>query len=40
MDRPSFEKMLNEYYQIVGWDSRTGIPTDKKLRELGLERLE
>lgn len=40
MDRPSFEKMLDEYYQIVGWDSRTGMPTDEKLRELGLERLE
>jgi aldehyde:ferredoxin oxidoreductase len=36
MDRASFEKMLDEYYEIVGWDKRTGIPTDEKLRELGI----
>jgi len=40
MDRASFERMLDEYYQIVGWESHTGIPADKKLRELGLEKLE
>jgi len=38
VDREAFEKMLNEYYKIVGWDKETGIPTEKRLKELGLER--
>ncbi|MDW7669755.1 MAG: aldehyde ferredoxin oxidoreductase family protein, partial [Bacillota bacterium] len=29
--------MLDEYYESRGWDVTTGIPTKKKLRELGLE---
>lgn len=29
------ETMLNEYYQIRGWDEN-GVPTDEKLAELGL----
>jgi len=28
--------MLDDYYQIRGWDKRTGIPTTEKLKELGL----
>jgi len=28
--------MLEEYYRVRGWDSRSGIPTVKKLEELGL----
>lgn len=40
VDRYSFEKMLDEYYDIVGWDRLMGIPTDKKLNELGIEKLE
>ena len=39
MEKASFERMLDEYYQIVGWDKRNGIPKDKKLKELGLEKL-
>lgn len=35
IDRQNFEKMLNEYYEIRGWD-RNGIPTQKKCKELGL----
>lgn len=31
-----FESMLNNYYDICGWDIETGIPTKKKLEELGL----
>jgi len=31
-----YEGMLEEYYQARGWDSQTGIPKQKKLRELGL----
>jgi len=40
VDRSAFEKMLDEYYQIVGWDKVTGIPTKEKLMELGIENLE
>ncbi|MDY7078359.1 MAG: aldehyde ferredoxin oxidoreductase family protein [Chloroflexota bacterium] len=29
--------MLEEYYQLRGWDPETGWPTKEKLRELGLE---
>jgi len=31
-----FEGMLDRYYRLRGWDSR-GVPTEEKLRELGLE---
>jgi aldehyde:ferredoxin oxidoreductase len=34
--RSDFEKMLDEFYEISGWD-RTGTPSEAKLRELGLE---
>ncbi len=30
------EKMLTDYYRARGWDTETGIPTEKKLKELGL----
>jgi aldehyde:ferredoxin oxidoreductase len=30
------EYMLDEYYRLRGWDTRTGIPTRSKLKELGL----
>ena len=30
------DKMLDEYYELRGWD-KDGIPTDEKLKELGLE---
>jgi len=35
-----FESMLNNYYDICGWDVETGIPTKKKLEELGLSFVE
>ena len=31
------EMMLDDYYRERGWDVKTGIPTKKKLEELGLE---
>ena len=37
VDSEAFEKMLDEYYGLMGWDSKTGNPTDAKLLELGLE---
>ena len=36
VDKESFEKMLDEYYQIVGWEKVTGIPTKEKLVQLGI----
>jgi aldehyde:ferredoxin oxidoreductase len=30
------EKMLKDYYKIRGWD-KNGVPTEKRLRKLGLE---
>jgi aldehyde:ferredoxin oxidoreductase len=32
----NLEKMLDDYYNLVGWDIKTGIPTRQKLDELGL----
>lgn len=32
----NYEGMLDEYYETRGWDKKTGIPTRKKLEELGL----
>ncbi|MGC9103919.1 MAG: aldehyde ferredoxin oxidoreductase C-terminal domain-containing protein, partial [Candidatus Methanodesulfokora sp.] len=32
------DQMLNEYYELRGWDIDTGIPKMSKLRELGLEK--
>ena len=34
--RENLDKMLDEYYEIRGWDVKTGIPTKEKLVELGL----
>ena len=30
------EFMLNEYYELRGWDKKTGFPTRRKLSELDL----
>ena len=37
IDREKFERMLDEYYQLRGWDIRTGLQTKAKLGELRLE---
>jgi aldehyde:ferredoxin oxidoreductase len=37
LDRTKFEKMKSEYYSLRGWDVTTGVPTRKKLEELGLK---
>jgi aldehyde:ferredoxin oxidoreductase len=36
LDRKKFEKMKDEYYQLRGWDVATGVPSRKRLKELGL----
>jgi aldehyde:ferredoxin oxidoreductase len=33
-----FEKILDDYYDERGWDRETGVPPDKKLEALGIER--
>jgi aldehyde:ferredoxin oxidoreductase len=37
LSRDGFEDMKNEYYQLRGWDSKTGLLTREKLRELALD---
>ncbi|MCP8319145.1 MAG: aldehyde ferredoxin oxidoreductase C-terminal domain-containing protein, partial [Candidatus Methylarchaceae archaeon HK01B] len=39
LDKEKFEKMKDEYYQLKGWDLETGLPTEKKLEELGLKEV-
>jgi aldehyde:ferredoxin oxidoreductase len=36
MDKEKFEDMKTEYYGYRGWDTATGLPTKKKLKELKL----
>jgi len=36
---PHLEDMLNNYYSLMGWDRRTGLPLPETLAELGLEYL-
>jgi aldehyde:ferredoxin oxidoreductase len=37
LDRAAFSQMLDDYYKIHGWDSVTGNPTEKTVRDLGLD---
>lgn len=32
-----FKSMVRRFYELMGWDVKTGIPTREKLREVGLE---
>ena len=36
-DRDKYEKLLDRYYKLRGWDVSTGWPTREKLEELGLK---
>ena len=38
LDYEEFSKALDEYYALRGWD-KEGIPTEEKLRELGLDEM-
>jgi len=38
MTEEKVNRMLDEYYELRGWN-QNGIPTEKKLRELGLEKI-
>jgi aldehyde:ferredoxin oxidoreductase len=35
----NLEPMLDEYYQLYGWDITTGIPTEETLQKLGLKEI-
>jgi aldehyde:ferredoxin oxidoreductase len=37
LDEKGFQKLLTGYYEARDWDKETGIPTDEKLKELGLD---
>ena len=39
LDRTQWSAMLDEYYELHGWDKRTGRPKKETLLELGLEDL-
>jgi aldehyde:ferredoxin oxidoreductase len=36
-DQKKWDKLLDEYYDLVGWDKETGAPTRRKLEALGLK---
>ncbi|MEI6127885.1 MAG: aldehyde ferredoxin oxidoreductase C-terminal domain-containing protein [Pseudomonadota bacterium] len=35
--REMLDYMLDQYYELRGWDKETGIPSSEKLIELGLD---
>ena len=37
LSRDTIDKLLDEYYELRGWDKKTGLPTKEKLIELGLD---
>jgi len=37
INKPEFEKTLDEYYDLRGWD-KNGVPTEEKLGELGISQ--
>lgn len=37
LDRECFNTMLDEYYQLHGWDAETGIPLPETIERLGLD---
>jgi aldehyde:ferredoxin oxidoreductase len=37
IDRVKFKEMINEYYDLHGWDEN-GVPNEETLRKLGLEK--
>ena len=39
LNHEKWEAMLDHYYEIHGWDTKTGIPTAETLRACGLEEL-
>ena len=36
-DKDMWDKMLDKYYELHGWDIETGLPTPESLKQIGLE---
>ena len=36
---PHWEKMMDQYYQLMGWDRKTGMPLPETLKDLDIEDL-
>ena len=36
LSRQTIDGLLDEYYALRGWDQKTGLPFENKLKELGL----
>ena len=36
LSKEKLERVMDKYYEMRGWSTRTGIPTKEKLEELGL----
>ncbi len=39
LEKDKFEKVLDEYYELRGWDKETGLPTRQKLEEVDLKEV-
>jgi aldehyde:ferredoxin oxidoreductase len=39
IDKEKFEKMLEDYYEVRGWDRQSGIPTKERLERLGMGKV-
>ena len=39
LDKEIVDQVLDEYYELRGWDIESGVPTPTKLTELGLARV-
>jgi aldehyde:ferredoxin oxidoreductase len=39
LDREEFEKALDTYYEMMGWDVATGVPRDARLHQLNIRDL-
>ncbi|MFC1933501.1 aldehyde ferredoxin oxidoreductase family protein [Chloroflexota bacterium] len=39
LSRDTIDQLLDEYYGLRGWDRKSGLPTEEKLVELGLDSL-
>ncbi|MHA2303489.1 MAG: aldehyde ferredoxin oxidoreductase C-terminal domain-containing protein, partial [Candidatus Thorarchaeota archaeon] len=39
VSREDFEKSLDRYYDLVGWDKEDGLPTADTLKKLGLDEI-
>jgi len=37
IERADFEKLKSEYYELRGWEVNSGLPTEARLRDLGLD---